>query len=238
MFKPWKFGVAPACFVLCAVLFSVWPELDLYVSGLFYDSATSSFPANDNSFVKFIYWIFKEMPAVIVPVLLGLCVLTLFKTGPEWSKVHKRKWYFMLAFLLIGPGIIVHTGFKDNWDRARPRHVVEFGGSKQFTPPLVVSDQCKKNCSFVSGHAAMGFAFIALGWVLKSRPWLFFGLGLGLFVGGIRVLQGGHFLSDIIFSGFICYASAWVMARWILDTCPLERKKREAETEKMQSNAV
>ncbi|TDO98699.1 phosphatase PAP2 family protein [Marinomonas balearica] len=229
MFKSWKYGVAPAGFIFCAVLFSVWPEIDLYVSGLFYDAGTSRFPANDNAIVKFVYWLFKEMPAVIVPVLLGLCVMTLFKSGPEWNKIHKRKWYFMLAFLLIGPGIIVHTGFKDNWDRARPRHVVEFGGAQQFTPALVVSDQCERNCSFVSGHAAMGFAFIALGWVLQSRLWLFFGLGLGLFVGGIRVLQGGHFLSDIIFSGFICYASAWVMAKWILE--PSQSKLQKQDTQ-------
>ncbi len=209
-------GFASYSFLFFAALFSLWPELDILVTGYFFDRVTVSFPANDNAFVQFIYWLFKDMPIVIVPLLLALSIFPLFKACPERYKNHQRKSVFMLIFLLFGPGILVHTGFKDNWDRARPRNVVEFGGSQSFTSPLVVSDQCEKNCSFVSGHAAMGFAFIALGWVLNSRAWLMMGIGLGLFVGSIRIMQGGHFLSDIIFSGYICYASAWVIARLLL----------------------
>ncbi len=221
MIKKWPFGIASTSFLFAALLFTLWPELDIMITGLFYDPTTVSFPANDNLFVQFIYWLFKELPNVIIPLLLALCLVPLLKQAPEWSRTHKRKSYFMLAFLLIGPGIIVHTGFKDNWDRARPRDVVEFGGQLNFTPPLEVSNQCQKNCSFVSGHAAMGFAFIALGWVFRCRRWMTFGIALGLFVGGIRVIQGGHFLSDIIFSGYICYASGWLMAKWMLkeDSC-------------------
>lgn len=232
MLKNWRPGVASYSFIFFAMLFTVWPELDIMVTGYFFDSATSSFPANQNPFVRFIYWFFKELPNLIVPILLIFSLATLFKRCPEKYKANKRKWYFMLAFLLIGPGILVHTGFKDNWDRARPRDVVEFGGNLNFTAPLQISDQCQKNCSFVSGHAAMGFSFIALGWVLKSRLWLMCGIGLGLFVGGIRVMQGGHFLSDIIFSGYICYASAWFMAHWILreEDKTVEKKPDLVET--------
>ncbi len=224
---PFPFGYASISFIICLIIFLGWPNIDVVVSSWFYNPVTGSFPANDVPFVKFIYWLFKEMPAVIVPVLLWLSIMTLFKAAPDWNKRNRRKWYFMLAFLLIGPGIIVHTGFKDNWDRARPRHVVELGGDKAFTPAWVISDQCERNCSFVSGHAAMGFAFIALGWVLQSRMWLTFGLFMGLFVGGIRVLQGGHFLSDIVFSGYICYASAWVMAKLILGSGDISPKGKE-----------
>lgn len=204
-------------FFFFCILFSLWPELDLRVTALFYDaSADPVFVYLNNPFVEWIYWLFKEMPKVLLPALILLSLLTLFKFCPKWVKDQRKNWYFMLAFLIIGPGLIVHTGFKDNWDRARPRQVVEFGGDKVFTPPLVISDQCDKNCSFVSGHAAMGFAFLALAWVFGQRRWLIPGLVLGLGVGGIRIVMGGHFLSDILFSGYICYFSAWVLARLIL----------------------
>lgn len=217
---------ALASFLVFCVIFTVWPQIDLMVSGWFYDaSASPSFYLAENPIVAFVYWAFKDMPIVIVPVLLGLSVMCLFRTGTNWTKKHAKKWYFMLAFLLIGPGLIVHTGFKDNWDRARPRSVVEFGGDKQFTPALVIADQCERNCSFVSGHAAMGFAFLALGWVLNSRRWLMVGVATGLFVGGIRIVMGGHFLSDIVFAGYICYFSAWVMAKLILGRFEVQTAK-------------
>ena len=41
---------------------------------------------------------------------------------------------------------------------ARPKHIVAFGGSKLFTPALQPTDQCKRNCSFVSGEACSVFA--------------------------------------------------------------------------------
>lgn len=230
MLKRWTPGLATCSFIFFVVLFSLWPELDIVVTGYFFDSVNSRFPANDNLFVQFVYWLFKEMPNVIVPLLVIASLITLFKNCPEKHRLNQRKWFFMLAFLLLGPGILVHTGFKDNWDRARPRDVTEFGGSRDFTSPLVISNQCEKNCSFVSGHAAMGFAYIALGWVLKSRLWLMCGVGLGLFVGGVRVMQGGHFLSDIIFSGYICYASAWVMARLILKERESDIQERSTRT--------
>ncbi|WP_051206303.1 phosphatase PAP2 family protein [Oceanospirillum maris] len=223
MLGNWMFG----SFLFFVLLFSLWPELDIQVSRLFFDPETGRFPANDNLVVKFVYWLFKVMPTVIVPLLLGLCGISLLKKCPRTCRKNRLNYAFMLIFLLLGPGLIVHTGFKDNWDRARPRNVVEFGGNHQFTPPLVVSDQCDKNCSFTSGHAAMGFAFIALAWVLQSRLWLVIGLGLGLFVGGVRVIQGGHFLSDIIFAGYICYGTAWLLGRWILKRPELALSKKD-----------
>lgn len=216
MLKSLRPGLATYSFIAFVLLFSFWPELDIQISNYFFDPASATFPANNSPFVRFVYGLFKVMPNVIVPLLLALCCLSFVKACPEKYRENRRSYIFMLVFLLLGPGLIVHAGFKDNWDRARPRDVVQFGGEHKFSPALVVSDQCDKNCSFTSGHAAMGFAFIALGWVLQSRLWLVLGLGLGLFVGEIRVVQGGHFLSDIIFAGYICYATAWLLGRLIL----------------------
>jgi len=206
----------PLSFAFLVVLFAIWPELDLMVSGLFFDSATQSFPANQEGWVRFVYVLFKDMPLFLVPVLILATLISWLRSAPVRLRTKRHKLLFLLLFLLIGPGLLVHAGFKNNWDRARPRDVVEFGGEQHFTPAWAISDQCEKNCSFTSGHAAMGFAFIALAWVWEWQLGLLVGVILGLFVGEVRVIQGGHFLSDIIFSGYICYFTAWLLAKLIL----------------------
>jgi lipid A 4'-phosphatase len=81
---------------------------------------------------------------------------------------------------------------------------VEFGGTKQFTPPLVVARQCRRNCSFVSGEASSTFVtFYAAAVLLPqwSLPLVVAGTIGGLLTGLIRMAQGAHFLSDVVFAG-------------------------------------
>jgi len=115
--------------------------------------------------------------------------------------------------MIIGPGLLVNTLFKDNWGRARPSQVEEFGGTKQFTRAALPADQCAKNCSFVSGHASVGFFFLAFAYVWPRRRilWLASGTALGLGIGLVRIMQGGHFFSDVIFCGIVVYLSARVL---------------------------
>ena len=123
----------------------------------------------------------------------------------------------LLAVLAVGPGLVVNGVFKDHWGRARPRDVVEFGGTKTFTPAFVISDQCERNCSFVSGHASLPFALAALGFVLRRRRRAIYA-GAAVFgglVGFGRILQGAHFLSDVIFSAVFVFAVAYLLAYYV-----------------------
>jgi lipid A 4'-phosphatase len=106
----------------------------------------------------------------------------------------------------IGPGLIVNYGFKDHiFGRARPCKIKEFGGEKNFTPAFTISDNCIKNCSFTSGHASLAFFLSAFAFIAKSRSRSIFTsvMIFSAIVGMGRIIQGGHFLSDIIFSGII-----------------------------------
>lgn len=122
----------------------------------------------------------------------------------KWFGLEQARCWFMIAVLIVGPGVVANLIFKDNMGRARPRDVIEFGGAKAFTPPLMPSSECPRNCSFVSGEASAMFApFFALAFLLPQ-----FRLGLiaagittGLLVGTLRIVQGAHFLSDILFAG-------------------------------------
>lgn len=193
-------------FVLSLIVLTFGWQLDLWSSGLFY--AESGFKLGDELPFVVIYEVFGFLPYILVPVLLA-AALWLFWRYRDGRDPFKRKIFiFLFVSLVVGPGLLVNTVFKNNSiGRARPSQVVEFGGENQFTPAFVYSGACETNCSFVSGHASMGFYFIALGWLMRSRRWFWIGLGIGSLVGLTRIVQGGHFLSDTVFAFWSVY---WV----------------------------
>jgi lipid A 4'-phosphatase len=88
--------------------------------------------------------------------------------------------------------------------RARPKQIVEFGGTKVFTPPLLPASQCRRNCSFISGEAASTYVTFYAAAVLVpqwSVPLVIAGTLGGLATGLVRMSQGAHFLSDVVFAG-------------------------------------
>lgn len=199
-------------FILISVFFFAVPQVDLWIANLFWQPEVG-FALNDNPLVQCVYVVFRYMPHFLVPTLLLLVMLPWIKK----SVLPSRKYTgFLLVVLLIGPGIIVHPILKDNWDRPRPRDVQQFGGKLEFSPAFVMADQPGKNQSFASGHAAMGFFFMAFAWVFRQRRYLLGGLIIGALVSLGRIVQGGHFLSDIVTAGFIVYFTCQVMAHFML----------------------
>lgn len=117
---------------------------------------------------------------------------------------------------IIGPGFLVHNVFKDNFGRARPHKIIEFNGIDKFTPAFVISDQCNKNCSFVSGHAAAGFMLFPLAFVLRKRNkrmMFYIASAVGILIGFARIAVGKHFLSDVLFAGIIVFAISYIFAK-------------------------
>jgi len=146
--------------VTVAVIFTLFPQVDQSVSAEFYRSGGGFF-LYENPVIRAIH---DAVP--IFAVGTGIALLMIFaRAGWTRRTVAGLSWRaaaYLLAVLIIAPGLLVNSVLKDHWGRARPSQTVEFGGKKVFTPALVISDQCDRNCSFVCGHAAM--AFIALGW--------------------------------------------------------------------------
>jgi lipid A 4'-phosphatase len=74
----------------------------------------------------------------------------------------------------------------------------------RVTPALQPTNQCGRNCSFVSGEAASVFvpfyaaAAVAPQW---AATLLVVGTLAGFSAGCVRVVQGAHFLSDEVFAG-------------------------------------
>lgn len=124
--------------------------------------------------------------------------------------------------LALGPLLLVNGILHETWGRPRPRQVVEFGGTKTYRPVLLpVRDRQAQ--SFPTGHAAGGFSLFAAYFALRgARPrlaWFFLlgGLALGGIIAWARIAQGGHWLSDCLWSaGIVWFAActvAWAMER-------------------------
>ncbi len=210
----WIHMTAVAGSVGLALLFVLAPGVDLWFSGLFYREGVG-FYLRDAVWVRALYDMVHPLAVALIVGLLLLLVHNLVRRralGP----FDVRAVLFMLALLAVGPGLVVNVVFKDHWGRARPRDVVEFGGTRTFTPAFVISDQCERNCSFVSGHASLPFAFVGLGYLLRRRRWAVFA-GAAMFGGLVglgRIIQGAHFLSDVVFSGVFVFFVAYLLAHF------------------------
>ncbi len=197
--------------------FVVVPAIDLTVSGLFWNAAEGFFLGKE----PLLEFIRKGLPALVVGSVIYVGLLA---GAGHWLKqtflgCTPRLFAYLATSLILGPGLIVNTLFKDNWGRARPSQIVEFGGQSQFTPPLMITDQCVNNCSFVSGHGAMGFwvtAFAFVAPIAWRRPAFAATLAFGLFVGWVRIAQGGHFLSDVYAAAILTIWVNWLLWKWIM----------------------
>lgn len=213
-------------FMATVLVFALFPQLDLAVSSLFRDPG-EGFIVGQIFAVRVLHegW---DIAARLVAVGLAVYLAASWLWRGLAARGRRRAAVYLLLTLLIGPGLIVNT-LKNSWGRARPVTVAELGGDRRFTPALVPSDQCPRNCAFTSGHAAFGFWWLTLAFVDRRRRgmWLTLGLALGLGIGLVRIAQGGHFLSDVLFSGWIVYGTAVAMRalmlmRWRRPAPPVE----------------
>ena len=210
--------------VFGAVIFVVWPELDLMVADRFFV---------DGRFLgDTVFWrgLTKVMQQGEIVMLLALVVLAILAICSRRKPVSIRRWWAALTLLcavtlVVGPWLLVNEVLKSHVGRARPAQIEAFGRDRSFSPAFVVSDQCQTNCSFVSGDVAIAvWLFCAVGWAFRRgrRYWLVAAMVGGAMVGLLRMLVGAHFLSDVLFAilftlfcNALCWHMAWRMRRHV-----------------------
>ncbi len=156
-------------------------------------------------------WLFKYAPSFTV---IGACVALVIALLAQWRlnlKKLQRPALFIMLVIVLGPGMVVNLIFKDHWGRPRPLHITEFGGSYQYVPPLQIGPTEDK--SFPCGHCSVGYMFIALYFLSRKRKAFYFALTLvfGLTMGVTRMSAGGHFVSDILWSGYLVFLTGWLL---------------------------
>ena len=192
-------------FLILITFLTVGSSLDLYLSKLFYGP--------DNKFVLQSYhpmtiFVRQFILPIIILYLLLIPSLTFFL---PLKKIYfdfdlkSKDVLFVFSSALFNLLIVVNVILKDTWGRARPNDVLQLGGNEVFTPWFQVSDSCISNCSFVSGDASVGFSIIALFFVTKKPAYLWASVFFGFLLGSVRMLEGGHFLSDVLIAGFLIF---------------------------------
>lgn len=215
--KPW---LIPILLMLFITPFTPW--LDLEVTKLFYTPDPYGIDHfHSGPFFDFLFN-YGIYPAWIVTLLSVALLLFSYFTG--YCKNWRNPALVAVLTLAIGSGFITHLVLKDHWGRPRPKQVTEFGGAQQFRPFYAPNffKQPEPSKSFPCGHCSMGFFFFALALIgkrmnNKALEWTGWSLafGLGGLLGLARIIQGGHFLSDVLMSALILWLSA-LFADWLV----------------------
>ena len=211
---------------LSVLVFTLWPALDLQVSLAFFDMPSATFPANNLPWVHAVY---VATPWLGRTFFVVCCLVFLFLTMRSQAQKPglQRRLLAWVLMAIVGLGLVVDWGLKNNVGRPRPEQLQVFGADKPFVPAFQWSTHCDVNCSFVSGHAASGFSLIAWGmWAgwQRRQKFLLMGMAAGAAIGAVRVAQGGHFFSDVVFSGWAVWLT-YLLIRYIWLVLRLRRFK-------------
>ena len=202
------FFLSNLTFVFTILLFATFPKIDILISDFFF--LNQQFISEKYTAIKSLRTYLKYL-MIIFPII---CLILLFcdlinRKQKVRGLLKKRTRLALLGFIvgpIIGCGVIANLYFKENWGRARPVNIQEFGGTKIFSYPFVKSDQCVRNCSWISGETSAAFSFFVGTIILRNHYFIFFNFILGFLVFFCRLSMGGHFFSDNIFAAlFMLY---------------------------------
>ena len=180
-----------------ALIPALWPQADLTVAAFFKQANP---PINPLQWL-WVEWINEYTPDVFrTTAILFLFGWIIASVVPRLRR-HALALAFVGFSIALGPGLATWA-MKEHTLRARPMDVVQFGGTRQFTPAFVQATQCSDNCAFTSGHAACGFFFASLMLLDPRRRWRWVATGVvaGLAVSLARVSVGAHWLSDVLWA--------------------------------------
>jgi len=179
---------------------------DIEVEKWFYSPVSGWFLGKDNPW--YLLYEYGNIPALLLSIG-GLVVFVLSYFRRKFIS-YRRIGLFLVTFMVLGPGLLVNTVFKDHWGRPRPIDTVNFGGTEAFRHAWD-KGQPGQGKSFPSGHAAVGFFLFSPFFFLRksSRRWAAFflclGMSYGILMGTGRMIQGGHFPTDVLWSGVFTY---------------------------------
>jgi len=198
------------------VTFALYPELELRIARPFYeivDAAHNVFALRIDPPLMLArdigLWISIALIAPAVAALVIKLVLPRRKL-----LISGRAILFLISTLALGPGLLVNGVLKEYWGRPRPIEVTQFGGTEHFVSWWDPRGTCDKNCSFVSGDVA-GAIWTMAPAALAPPQWRALAYGASLAFGTgmatIRVMQGGHFVSDTVFASVFTFLIIWIV---------------------------
>lgn len=195
--------------IVLLALFTIFVDakaLDLSVSSRWYQGELG-WPWSKHFLCELIYN-YGTWPALGVAIYSLYAFIRSFFDARYRSK--RKAYLYLVLVMIIGPGLVVNTALKQQWGRPRPRRILEFGGKYAYEAPWQM-DKSSPGNSFPSGHASMGFYFLALSLLSRRKRWRkSFWIGVlafawGATIGFVRIVQGGHFFTDVLWAAGIVW---------------------------------
>jgi len=215
--------------VVLGVVFAVFPVLDLDIAGWFFNAKAGKFTTAFSSELNTIRHALNWIPwLLVIPPVIALVIKLIFPASR--MLIAPSIVIYLIGSFILGPGLISNLALKESWGRPRPFQVEQFGGVKTFQPWWRPGGECPRNCSFISGEASQAFWTIAPA-SLTPPQWRPVAMGAaivyGASVGGLRMVFGRHFFTDIVFSGVFTIAIVGLLYWLLID--PVRRSDARVE---------
>lgn len=213
----WLLGQSLVLLLVAGVLLLGFEQtrLDLDLSHLFYDVALADFPLRHHWLLdRVLHHGMKYASYALVCLALVPCWLG-WNGELSWLP-RNNALLAALGMVLIPLGTAV---LKLLTNRHCPWDILEFGGYAPYVGLLQQGPaDLKAGTCFPAGHASAGFLWLV--WAVALRPAgrflarvaLAVGLGMGALLGGVRLLQGAHFLSHILWAAWFAWALSLSLA--------------------------
>jgi membrane-associated PAP2 superfamily phosphatase len=154
---------------------------------------------------KYLAWLF----------VVGLCLCVTWPVG-SLRRLPPARRVQLAASALLASGLI--TLLKAGSHTSCPWDLHEFGGIARHVSHWfgwMQTDGGGGGC-FPAGHASAGFAFLGGYFALRkdlpglAKAWLIGALVVGLGLGIAQQLRGAHFMSHTLWTGWLCWMTAWL----------------------------
>lgn len=206
-------------------------DLDIKIMSYFY--IDGKWPVQYQPLWSFLY---HASPIFAGIIAIGSILFIIFASVNSKFTKYRVHALFVLLTLALGTGLTVNAILKDHWGRPRPRQIKEFNGNYNYTKPFVIGSETEGK-SFPCGHSSVGFTYGVLWFIFRRKnkyiayKSLFGAITLGILIGAGRMAAGGHFPSDVVWSGIIPFTIAFFLYYFFLNI-PLREEIAEKTTYK------
>lgn len=185
------------------VVFTLWGEandVDRRFSAQFFSTENGWFLAD--SFPWNWLYDYGVAPGIVLSIL---CFVSWIFSRTDPARAALRP-YLLICTLtpFIASVLVVNVVLKDHTGRPRPREITQFNGAWEYKPVLKAGLPGRGH-SFPCGHCSIAFTLTSgIVFWRRSRKFalssLSVGLAYGILMSIARIAQGGHFLSDALWS--------------------------------------
>lgn len=184
--------------LLLWVVFRLWP-LDEWLISPYVGTLSQPFPLKET-------WLLTTIAhdgLKRLVIIFVVCLLVLIGLGQKYPSLnaYRSTMWFVIAAMAASSGLVgILKAFSHH---SCPWHLTMYGGVGGIEYPLlgVIPIDAGVGKCFPGGHAAGGFALLALYFAAKAyglrQAWRYalIGLGMGMLMGYAQMMRGAHFMS-------------------------------------------